>query len=93
MSPSAIGMISAVLGAVGPQAEAVRVSVSGPHCLWTAHAYGPGRGKIPLLLEVEQAVACWVAGDLPGLDRCPQRDVNLATGRIAPVGRLVAAVR
>ncbi|MBV6695590.1 hypothetical protein KV557_00425 [Kitasatospora aureofaciens] len=77
---------------MAPSTAVVRVSVSEPTDLWMARAYCAAGENVPLPQGVEEAVARWVACDLPGLDWRYQHDLDLATGHIAPAGCLPKAV-
>ncbi|MCG6496926.1 MULTISPECIES: hypothetical protein [Kitasatospora] len=76
---------------VAPDADVVRISVSEPHGLWLARAYDRAHMPVGLPLAVEEAVAHWVARDLPSLDWRHQHDVDLATGTVVPAGALAKA--
>ncbi|MEV0188405.1 hypothetical protein AB0I39_07715 [Kitasatospora purpeofusca] len=56
-----------------------------------ARAYDRAHTSVGLPLAVEEAVAGWVARDLPSLDWRRQHDVDLATGTVVPAGMLAKA--
>ncbi|MEU9074347.1 hypothetical protein AB0D22_06655 [Kitasatospora sp. NPDC048538] len=76
---------------MAPAAEIVRITVSEPDNLWLARAYGPDGAEAELPAALDEALACWVACDLPGLDWRHQHDLDLATGRIALASAIAKA--
>ncbi|MGW3228669.1 hypothetical protein [Kitasatospora sp. NPDC001095] len=91
VSERTIRIITDSLRGAAPAAEIVRITVSEPDSLWLARAYGPDGAEITLPAALDEALARWVACDLPALDWRHQHDLEIASGRVAQAGDIAKA--